>query len=80
LYARILSGVPRDIANYAFGLTRVAIGAFALATLIGIAPHAFAYSALGGSLGRLDSTESIVAIATLVGMGVLGLVLALRAR
>jgi uncharacterized membrane protein YdjX (TVP38/TMEM64 family) len=83
LYARIVPGVPRDVANYAFGLTPVRLGAFTAATLVGIAPRAFAYSALGGSLGSLDSTESIVAIATLVAMGVLGLVLLrrdLRAR
>ena len=48
------------------------------ATVIGIAPRAFAYTALGGSLGSLDSTESVVAIATLVAMGVLGLVLVRR--
>ena len=78
LYARIVPGVPRDLANYAFGLTRVALGAFMAATVIGIAPRAFAYTALGGSLGSLDSTESVVAIATLVAMGVLGLVLVRR--
>jgi uncharacterized membrane protein YdjX (TVP38/TMEM64 family) len=75
LYARIVPGVPRDVANYAFGLTRVGTAAFAAATVLGIAPRAFAYSALGGSLGRLDSTQSAIAIATLVAMGVLGLVL-----
>jgi uncharacterized membrane protein YdjX (TVP38/TMEM64 family) len=75
LYARIIPGVPRDVANYAFGLTRVGLGAFAAATVIGIAPRAFAYAALGGSLGGLHSTESIAAIATLVAMGVLGLAL-----
>ncbi len=78
LYARIFPGVPRDVANYVFGITRVGAGAFTLATLIGIAPRAFAYTALGGQLGSLDSTESIVAIATLVGMGVLGIVLVRR--
>ncbi|MEJ7825191.1 MAG: TVP38/TMEM64 family protein [Solirubrobacteraceae bacterium] len=78
LYARIFPGVPRDLANYAFGLTRVGIKAFTAATVIGIAPRAFAYTALGGQLGSFDSTESIVAIGTLVGMGVLGLVLARR--
>ena len=78
LYARIFPGVPRDIANYAFGLTRVRLGPFTAATVIGIAPRAFAYTALGGQLGSFDSTESIVAIATLVGMGVLGLALARR--
>lgn len=75
LYARIVPGVPRDVANYAFGLTGASFGAFTAATVIGIAPRAFAYTALGGSLGNFDSTESVVAIATLVAMGVLGLVL-----
>ena len=75
LYARIVPGVPRDLANYAFGLTRVGIGAFTAATVIGIAPRAFAYTALGGSLGSFDSTESVLAIATLVAMGLLGLAL-----
>ena len=70
--------MPRDVANYASALTRVGFGAFTAATLIGIAPRAFAYTALGGSLGNFDSTESIVAIATLVAMGVLGLVLVRR--
>lgn len=78
LYARIFPGVPRDVANYAFGLTRVGLRAFTAATVIGIAPRAFAYTALGGQLGSFDSTESIGAIATLVGMGALGLLLARR--
>jgi uncharacterized membrane protein YdjX (TVP38/TMEM64 family) len=83
LYARIVPGVPRDVANYAFGLTDVGFVAFTAATVVGIAPRAFAYTALGGSLGNFDSAESVVAIATLVGMGLLGLVLVrrdLRAR
>jgi len=78
LYARIFPGVPRDVVNYVFGLTRVGLGAFTLATLIGISPRAFAYTALGGSLGSFDSTESIVAIALLAGMGLLGIVLVRR--
>jgi uncharacterized membrane protein YdjX (TVP38/TMEM64 family) len=75
LYARIFPGVPRDVANYAFGLTRVSQVAFTAATVVGIMPRAFAYAALGGSLGSFDSTESIAAITTLVAMGVLGIVL-----
>jgi uncharacterized membrane protein YdjX (TVP38/TMEM64 family) len=78
LYARIVPGVPRDLANYAFGLTRVSLGAYTAATLLGIAPRAFAYTALGGSLGDLDSPESVVAIALLVAMAILGLVLVRR--
>ena len=75
LYARIFPGVPRDLSNYAFGLTRVGIVAYGLATVLGITPRAYAYVALGGSLGSFDSTQSIVAIAVLVAMGLLGLVL-----
>ena len=78
LYARIFPAIPRDVVNYVFGITRVSIGAFTLATLIGISPRAFAYTALGGSLGNFDSTESIVAIALLAGMGLLGIVLVRR--
>ena len=78
LYVRIAPGIPRDLASYAFGLTRVGTAAFTGATVIGTAPRAFAYCALGGSLGSLDSTQSVVAIATLVAFGVLGLVLVRR--
>ncbi len=80
LYARILPGVPRDVANYAFGLTRVRLRDFTLATLIGIAPRAFAYTALGGSFRNLGSPEAIVAVVVLVLMGLGGALLALRGR
>ena len=80
LYVRILPGVPRHPANYAFGLTDVGVAAFAAATTIGTAPRAFAYAALGGTLGDLRSTESLVAVGLLAGMGALGLVLLVRER
>lgn len=75
LYARIFPGVPRDLSNYVFGLTRVGAVAFGAATVIGTTPRAYAYVALGGSLGAFDSTQSIVAIALLAAMGLLGLLL-----
>jgi uncharacterized membrane protein YdjX (TVP38/TMEM64 family) len=75
LYARIFPGVPRDLANYVFGITRVGFAAYALATVLGIAPRAYAYTALGGTLGDLTSTQSIVAVSVLVAMGALGLAL-----
>ena len=78
LYARIFPGVPRDLSNYVFGLTRVGIIAFGAATVVGTAPRAYAYVALGGSLGAFDSTQSIVAIGLLAAMGLLGLVLVRR--
>jgi len=82
LYARILPGVPRGIANYAFGMTPVRPGAFTAATALGTAPRALAYAALGRSAtdGRLDSPAAIAAVIALVAMGVLGAVLLARRR
>lgn len=79
LYARIAPGVPYSLVNYVAGLTRVSLPAFAAATAIGVAPRAFAYTALGGSLDNLGSPEAIVAYAALVVMALTGLVL-LRAE
>jgi len=75
LYARIAPGVPYSLVNYAAGLTRVGLPAFAAATAIGCAPRAFAYTALGGSLDDLTSPEAIIAVVALVIMAVTGAVL-----
>lgn len=83
LYARILPLIPYNVVNYAAGLTPLRLVTFAAATAIGCAPRAFAYTALGGSIHDLDSTEAIVAVAVLVVMGLGGMVIAaldLRAR
>jgi uncharacterized membrane protein YdjX (TVP38/TMEM64 family) len=80
LYARIAPGVPYSLVNYAAGLTRIPLAVFAAATAIGTAPRAFAYTALGGSLGNLRSPEAAVAVAVLVVMGSLGLALLYRER
>ena len=74
LYARIAPGVPYSLLNYVAGVTRVRLLAFAAATAIGVAPRAFAYTALGGSLDDLGSPEALVAIALLVAMAVGGAV------
>ncbi|HEV2059953.1 MAG TPA: TVP38/TMEM64 family protein [Solirubrobacteraceae bacterium] len=79
LYARIAPGVPYSLVNYAAGLTRVGLPPFAAATAIGVAPRAFAYTALGGSLDDLTSPEAIGAYAALVVMALTGVVL-LRAE
>ena len=78
LYARIAPGVPYNLVNYAAGMTHIPLRTFALATAIGVAPRAFAYTALGGSLHDLGSPEAVVAFGVLVVMGVGGLVLARR--
>jgi uncharacterized membrane protein YdjX (TVP38/TMEM64 family) len=79
LYARIAPGVPYSLVNYVAGVTRVGLPAFAAATAIGVAPRAFAYTALGGSLDDLGSPEAIIAIVLLVVMAVGGAV-TLRAQ
>ena len=78
LYARIAPGVPYTLVNYAAGLTPIALRSFVAATAIGVAPRAFAYTALGGSLGNLRSPEAYIAVAVLVVMALLGFVLARR--
>jgi uncharacterized membrane protein YdjX (TVP38/TMEM64 family) len=78
LYARIAPGIPYTLVNYAAGLTRIGLGTFAAATAIGAAPRAFAYTALGGSLGNLRSPEAIAAGIVLVVMALAGLLLLRR--
>jgi uncharacterized membrane protein YdjX (TVP38/TMEM64 family) len=72
LYARIAPGVPYSLVNYAAGLAPILLRSFVAATAIGVAPRAFAYTALGGSLGDLGSPEAIVAIVVLVVMATAG--------
>ncbi len=79
LYARIAPGMPFTVVNYAAGLTRLPLAVFLAATAVGIAPRAFAYAALGGSLDDLGSPEAIVALCVLVAMALGGLVVLRRA-
>ena len=58
LYARILPGMPYTVVNYAAGLTPCGCRS-SRATAIGSAPRAFAYTALGGSLGNSRSPETL---------------------
>ena len=78
LYARIAPGVPYSLVNYAAGLTTIPLSVFAAATALGAAPRAFAYTALGGSIGDLRSPEAAVAVVVLVVMGTIGLLLVAR--
>lgn len=80
LYARIAPAVPFNVVSYAAGLTRIRLRDFTLATAIGVAPRAFAYVALGGSLGDFGSPESIVAVTVLVAMALGGGAFAWRER
>jgi uncharacterized membrane protein YdjX (TVP38/TMEM64 family) len=73
LLARIAPGVPYNLVNYVAGLTPIGLGVFAGATALGVAPRAFAYTALGGSLGHLGSPVAIVALGLLVVEGAVGI-------
>jgi len=79
-YARLAPGAPYNAVNYAAGLTPVRLRDFALATMIGCSPRAFAYTALGGSISNLNKPEAIIAFAVIGLMAVIGLVPILRER
>ena len=78
LYLRIAPAVPYNLVNYAAGLTSMRLRAFAAATALGVAPRAFAWTALGGAFGNFGSPETLAALGVLVAMAVGGLVLARR--
>jgi uncharacterized membrane protein YdjX (TVP38/TMEM64 family) len=78
LYARIVPGMPYTLVNYAAGLTPLRLPVFAGATALGAAPRAFAYTALGGSLGNWRSPAALAAAVVLVVMAGVGLVVLRR--
>ncbi len=80
LYARIAPGVPFALVSYAAGMTRVRLRAFAAATMIGASPRAFAYAALGGSIGNYSSPQALAGIGVLVVMSLGGALLLWRTR
>ena len=80
LMARVAPGMPYTLVNYAAGLTTVRLGTFAAATALGAAPRAFAYTALGGSLGNLRSPAAIVAVCVLAAMAGGGLLVVASER
>lgn len=70
--ARLAPGVPDAPVSYAAGLAGVRRRHVAAGTLVGGAPRAFAYAALGGSLTNLSSPLAIVGLVVLVATGLLG--------
>ncbi|MDP5275793.1 TVP38/TMEM64 family protein [Chengkuizengella axinellae] len=62
LFIRLVPLIPFDVINYGAGLSKVKLKDYALATLIGILPGAFAYNYLGASFHNF-STEFYFAIA-----------------
>jgi uncharacterized membrane protein YdjX (TVP38/TMEM64 family) len=72
---RLLPGIPDAPLSYAFGLIGVRSHQIALGTLIGSAPRAFAYTALGSAAASGNRTLAIVAVGVGIGVSVVGVVL-----
>jgi uncharacterized membrane protein YdjX (TVP38/TMEM64 family) len=77
---RLIPLVPDGPFNYGFGVAGVAARALVIGTLIGSAPRAFAYTALGDSLDDPASPLALTAVAVVVVTGAIGTVVALRLR
>jgi uncharacterized membrane protein YdjX (TVP38/TMEM64 family) len=77
-YTRLVPGLPYVPLNYAAGLTSLRVRDLAAGTALATAPRAFAYAALGGTLGNLHRPEALIAIGVLAVMAVVGIVLGRR--
>ena len=77
---RLAPVAPDGPFNYAFGVAGIAAWPLVLGTLIGSAPRAFAYTALGDSLDDPASPLFVIGIAVVVVTGAVGALLALRVR
>jgi len=79
IVARLVPGVPDAPCSYLAGLLRIRAAQIALGTLIGAAPRAFSYTALGGSLDDLGSPVALVALVLLAVTAAVGAELGRRA-
>lgn len=71
-YARVVPLVPYGAVNYAGGLTAVRYREFIAGSSLGLVPGAFAYAALGGTVGDPTSPAFFAALALLVGVIIAG--------
>lgn len=57
LFTRLVPVLPFDAVNYGAGLSQIRFRDFALATLLGLAPHAYVYNYIGDSLLDIGSPQ-----------------------
>jgi uncharacterized membrane protein YdjX (TVP38/TMEM64 family) len=69
---RLAPVLPDAPVSYAAGLSHVRTWQIAAGTAVGAAPRAFAYTALGGSIGNLNSPLAYVAVGIIVVAGLAG--------
>lgn len=74
---RLLPGVPDAPCSYLFGLAGLRVWQVALGTVIGVAPRAFSYTAIGDGLGGGGTTIGVIGVAGVVVTGVVGTVVGL---
>jgi uncharacterized membrane protein YdjX (TVP38/TMEM64 family) len=65
LYLRLIPVVPFNLSNYVVGVTGVRLGAYVLATALGILPATFAFASLGGNIDDPTSPQFLAAAALL---------------
>lgn len=70
IYVRLIPLLPFNLLNYVAGVTAIRVRDYVPATAVGIIPGAFAYAALGSSLGDPASAEFIAAVAMIVVLAV----------
>jgi uncharacterized membrane protein YdjX (TVP38/TMEM64 family) len=63
LVSRLVPGSPFNVVSYALGLGRIPVATIAFGSFVGFAPRALVYTALGGSLHDLGSSEARIALA-----------------
>ncbi|HTF88766.1 MAG TPA: TVP38/TMEM64 family protein [Planctomycetota bacterium] len=56
--SRLSPGIPFNVLNYAFGVTRVSFRDFALGSLIGMIPYRIVYAYIGSVLGKAAGVRS----------------------
>jgi uncharacterized membrane protein YdjX (TVP38/TMEM64 family) len=69
---RFIPGVSDALASYAFGAFGIPLWQMAVGALIGAAPRAFVYTALGASIGDLNSPLAYSAVAVWCATAIVG--------
>lgn len=72
LYLRLVAVVPFNVLNYAAGVTAVRRRDYVIATVVGIIPGTFAYTALGSNIGNPTSPAFLGALGLVVVLAVGG--------
>jgi uncharacterized membrane protein YdjX (TVP38/TMEM64 family) len=72
LFLRLTPVFPYFLVNLAPALTDIPVRTYFAATFLGILPGMFIFANFGQTLGRIDSTQQLLAPQTLVAFGLLG--------